>query len=89
MPEVSIGRIVHYQGNDGKPHPAQIVAVFPQAEKTVPLLNLIVTLDGLNDREEGGTPSNYHVWRTSIPHASSVGAPATYPPNTWHWPPGM
>lgn len=53
MPEVGMGRIVHYvleEGpSKGESRPAQIVQVFAQREGP-PLLNLVVTLDGFNDR---------------------------------------
>ncbi len=93
MPEPGIGRIVHYvlrEGrSEGQSRPAQIVAVFPQSAGPA-LLNLVVTLDGMNDHEDwGGSDTSLHEWRTSIAHAEPVGSPPTYPPGTWHWPPGV
>ncbi len=109
MPEASIGRIVHFVLSEGpskgESRPAQIVAVFPQSEGP-PLVNVVVTLDGLNDgfassdeyrhsHREDGSPgyraalSILHSWQTSVAHAEAVGSPPTYPPHTWHWPPGV
>lgn len=62
MPEPAIGRIVHYVLEDGpaKGHsrPGQITSVFPQPEGPA-LLNLVVTLDGVNDRMPFGEPHQH------------------------------
>ncbi len=105
MPDASIGRIVHYVvgagRSEGKSRGAQIVAVFPQPDGAPPLLNLVVTLDGVNDfttvQKDANAPYTrvptdpfiLHEWQTSIAHATAVGSPATYPPHTWHWPSGV
>ena len=95
MPEATVGRIVRYVGEgSGRPHPAQIVDVHDQPSGP-PLLNLVVTLDGSNDRAEGGERTLLHVWRTSIPHAEPFkdgtdgGLGTPFVPNTWHWPEGV
>lgn len=52
MPDAAIGRIVQYvlaEGRSrGESRPAQILSIFTQSAAP-PLLNLVVTLDGLND----------------------------------------
>ena len=49
--------------------------------------------DDENDHGENGQtwggPGTLHQWQTSVAHAEAVGSPPTYPPYTWHWPPGM
>ncbi len=62
MPEPSIGRIVHYVlesgPSKGQSRGAQITSVFPQ-NAAPPLLNLVVTLDGLNDTKATEDPHTH------------------------------
>ncbi len=89
--------------SEGQSRPAQITSIFEQPEAP-PLLNLVVTLDGSNDFETVQGPPDkrrgryeryvadppvLHEWATSVVHATAVGNPPTYPPGTWHWPPGV
>lgn len=79
MSTVTKGRRVHFFKN-GKCYVADIVQVW-----SPPVVNLVVTLDGTNDRiitlenEKGAL----HVWRTSIEQDESKDE-TKY--SSWHWP---
>ena len=79
------GRIVHYRlatDTDVKPvyRPATVVRTWPESSED--MYNIVVTLDGDNDRRHGVTEAealNCKTWRTSV-HFGDVDG-------TWCWPP--
>jgi hypothetical protein len=76
----AIGRIVHFVLSEGRGQgehrPAIIVRVWDQHEHGgVPLVNLQVFTDQLNDGIDAGT-----AWRTSVPFDAEKGL------GSWHWP---
>lgn len=81
MEGLTAGRIVHYvlpEGpSKGEHRPAIVVRVWGQYEDAegVPLIQLQVFTDGLNDGFTAGTE-----WRTSVHHD-----PTGEQPGTWHW----
>jgi hypothetical protein len=86
----TVGRLVHYVMPNGRSagdvRPALIVRVWdgpgdalPPGE-AVPLVQLQVFTDGMNDGEEWATGL---VWKTSV-HYSEANTPGT-----WHWPPRL
>lgn len=93
----TLGRVVHYvlrEGRSaGKSRPAFIVEPWAESQDDPAWkgkVNLVVFLDGANDRgahgeawvEEGGSPAVYtQMWVGSAEH-DEAGAPGT-----WRWPP--
>lgn len=72
MPTATIGRIVHYVIKSGACRPAQVLAAWDQ-ESGKPLLNLVVTLDGMNDRDE--EPAHTHRLRAEDGQSATFGGP--------------
>ena len=83
-PVTKVGDRVHFVIGSGECRPAEVLSLFPHPEQA-PLANLIVTLDGSNDSDEGGTNSIFHTWRTSQEHEVDLDPDAPIgKPNTWH-----
>lgn len=85
MTGLTEGRIVHYVMPDGQHRPAIIVRVWNRGTNTNGYSNLLVFLDGTNDR----TPQNgiseaaaqsCTMWATSVTMSEGK------EPRTWHWP---
>lgn len=83
MRGLAVGRIVHYVldngQNTGEHRPAQIVHVWNDSG----MVNLVVTLDGLNDTDaaaNGVTNDKLHMWATS-----RMFDDVDKRPGTWHW----
>jgi hypothetical protein len=74
MPKLSVGRRVHYV-HQGKCKIADVSYVFQNG-----LANLVLTLDGLNDRALGGSMDKLHVWQTSVRQDEEK------TDGSWHWP---
>lgn len=74
MSVLTKGRRVHYAFK-GECYIADVVKVW-----TPPLANLVLTLDGMNDRVVGGDLNVFQVWKTSIDHDEEKSD------RTWHWP---
>lgn len=92
MDGLTEGRFVHYVMADGQHRPAQVVRVWG----TDGVVNLVVTLDGSNDR--GSTPYPLAKDVKADPHegqqhqvdplhwwATSVRYSEAAEPGTWHW----
>lgn len=77
---LTCGRMVKYclHDRDGvrQYRPAVVVHVFEQLHP--PLANLVVFIDGVNDRQEWEESKSLTVWRTSVKHGDAVGE--------WVWP---
>lgn len=93
MQQPSTGRIVHYVlprhlKNAGQIRPAIIVRVWQGIEspEAPGLSNLVVFLDGLNDRDR---TDGLRIAEHSMPidWVGSVLHDAEGRPGTWHWPP--
>lgn len=74
MSVLSVGRRVHYVYK-GQCRYADVSYVFPNGTA-----NLVVGLDGLNDRSLGGSFENLHKWQTSVRRDDEK------TDGSWHWP---
>lgn len=82
VPQMTIGRTVHYVMPGGEHRPAMVVQVWDDpGSYPLGVCNLVVFLDGTNDRQVPyGTSGDLVMWATSVYYND------TKTPYTWHWP---
>ncbi|MHB9010388.1 MAG: hypothetical protein ACYC3E_00130 [Carboxydocellales bacterium] len=82
MEGLNEGRIVHFVMPDGQHRPAIIVRVWSPETNTTGYSNLVVFVDGTNDKNgvSDQQAQSCTMWATSV--SMSEGKE----PRTWHWP---
>lgn len=79
LEELVIGQLVHYVMPNGKHRPAFVVEKWDKKG----LVNLMVVLDGLNDKDQmnsnGLASCTGLQWETSVPFSTEQ------EPHSWHW----
>ena len=81
MSTLTKGRRVHYF-YQGQCYIADVVQTW-----SATTANLVLTLDGSNDRVLGGTAEKFQVWKTSVPHSDVINDEGMHQDDsTWHWP---